>query len=104
MSEVDRDIDSRRVPSGELWEYSAMRPAEPEANGRRNKGKNPWLWSRKVICKVTGYSQWWPLFGDHIPLSEREAKEDLRGIRAKAPPPTAAELGNPYSRRFDKHA
>jgi hypothetical protein len=29
-------------------------------------------------------------------VTEREAKDDLKVIRAKAPPPTVSELCNPY--------
>jgi len=68
MEQVDAEIDRRIVKHEDLWAYSAMKEGEPEgdANGRRNKGKNPWLWSKKVICKITGYQQWWPLFSDYV--------------------------------------
>jgi hypothetical protein len=68
MEQVNQEIDRRIVRHEDLWAYSAMKEGEPEGdvNGRRNKGKNPWLWSKKVICKITGYQQWWPLFSDYV--------------------------------------
>lgn len=100
MEEMHDEIEKMRVPPETLWAFSSMvdgceKPHESPAH------KNPWEWSRKMIAKQNGYSQWIPLFAEHIVLSKREVSDDMRTIRIKAPPPPQmqAEDSNPYNKK-----
>ena len=63
---------------------------EREANEDSVAQVNPWEWTRRLIVRPTGYSQWIGHFHETILLSKREVSDDMRTIRDKAPPPPAA--------------
>mmetsp|Transcript_15915 Transcript_15915/g.53246 ORF Transcript_15915/g.53246 Transcript_15915/m.53246 type:complete len:578 (-) Transcript_15915:224-1957(-) len=93
--EKEREIDKNRINKRDMWTYACMQqaPATKEEKEAQEKEenildvKNPWDWTRKLIIKSSGYSNWWPHFIEYVILSKREVGDDIRTIRDKAPPP-----------------
>ena len=99
MEEVEAEIEKMRVQHSDVWKFSSMQVVEKPFEDPSSK--NPWEWSRKVIAKTNGgYSQWMPLFSEHILLSKREVSDDMRTIRIKAPPLPQQQFedSNPYKK------
>eukprot|EP00960_Hanusia_phi_P004044 118695-Hanusia_phi.AAC.3 len=62
----EREIDKNRINKRDMWTYACMQqaPATKEEKEAQEKEenlldvKNPWDWTRKLIIKSSGYSNW----------------------------------------------